>query len=290
MKLKGIKKFREKLPGLQGKRLYRLLLPVLGALFLGLTIISISFLLPSLYPTNYYLVALEPIIPIFGICFCVIIGFLNIIAVWFKKEKLKYKYKNLAYQKAVYYLLLGLPLAISVIIYSYLPINTLYLIPPTNPLTIFFSDSLISLIPIVSYYDLLIRLIGSALFLILGMLTAVRSFFTFGIDYMALVYLYYPEESEIQKHEIYSILRHPAYLAVFMINIGSFLIRFSIYSLISTCVFQIAIFMLLYFVEERELIQRFGDSYLEYKRKVPAIFVRPKKIKTYFRFLLGIKK
>ena len=122
------------------------------------------------------------------------------------------------------------------------------------------------------------------------MLTALRALFTFGIDYMALVYLYYPEESEVQKHEIFSILRHPTYLAVSLVNIGSFIIRFSIYSLISTCIFQIFLFVHLYSVEEQELIQRFGDSYLEYKNYVPAILVRLKKIRTYFRFLIGSKK
>ena len=46
MSIKGIEKFREKLPGFQGKRIYRLLLLVLVTLLVGLTIMSISFLLP----------------------------------------------------------------------------------------------------------------------------------------------------------------------------------------------------------------------------------------------------
>ncbi|MFX1234456.1 MAG: methyltransferase family protein [Promethearchaeota archaeon] len=287
MNLKGLQTFREKLPRLQGAKIYRLLLLFLGALILGLVVISISFLLPRLYPTIYILVALEPVIPIFAIFFCVVMGFLSIFSVRIKKEKLKSKYKKLAYQKALQYGLFGIPFAISVIVYSYLPINTLYLIPAVNPITNFFSDSLISLIPIVSYYDLLIRLIGGTIFIVLGVITAAQALFTFGIDYMALVYLYYPEESEVQQHKIYSILRHPAYTAVFMINIGSFIIRFSIYSLISTCLFHTFILILIHFVEEKELIQRFGDSYLEYKKQVPALFLNPKKIRTFFRFLIG---
>ena len=40
-------------------------------------------------------------------------------------------------------------------------------------------------------------------------------------------------------------------------------------------------------VEEKELIERFGDSYIEYRKKVPALFVRPKKIGVYLKFLAG---
>ena len=39
------------------------------------------------------------------------------------------------------------------------------------------------------------------------------------------------------------------------------------------------------FVEERELIMRFGDSYREYMKSVPAFFPKPDKLKTFFKFL-----
>lgn len=287
MKLKGIEKFREKLPGLQGAKIYRLLLLVFGTLVLGLIIISMTFLLPRLDPSNYSLVILEPIIPLFGICFCVIIGFLSIFKVWYKREKLKNKYNKLAYQKGLVFGLFGIPLAISVIVYSYLPIDTTFLIPPVNNLTNFFSSSLISFIPMISTYDSLIRLILSILFLVLGFLTLFRALLTFGLDYMAIVYLYYPEESEVQQHEIFSILRHPTYTAVLLINIGGFMARFSIYSFISCCVFLTFLLIHIYYVEEKELIQRFGDSYREYKKQVPALLIKPKKIGAFFKFLLG---
>jgi protein-S-isoprenylcysteine O-methyltransferase Ste14 len=42
-----------------------------------------------------------------------------------------------------------------------------------------------------------------------------------------------------------------------------------------------------HFVEERELIQRFGDSYSSYRRETPAFFVSPGKLGTLLRFLAG---
>ncbi|MHA1490337.1 MAG: hypothetical protein ACTSRI_11870 [Promethearchaeota archaeon] len=164
MSIKGIEKFRKKLPGFQWNRIYRLLLLVLVTLLVGLTIMSISFLLPRLYPSNNILATLEPIIPIFGILICVSLGSLSIFNVWHKKEKLKKKFNELAYQKSLKYGLFGIPLAISVIVYSCLPIDAIYSTLPANNLTILFSTSLISFIPMISYHDLLIRLIGSILF------------------------------------------------------------------------------------------------------------------------------
>jgi protein-S-isoprenylcysteine O-methyltransferase Ste14 len=45
-------------------------------------------------------------------------------------------------------------------------------------------------------------------------------------------------------------------------------------------------FIHIHFFEEKELIQRFGYSYLDYRRKVPAFFVDPRKGGTFLRFLL----
>ena len=40
-------------------------------------------------------------------------------------------------------------------------------------------------------------------------------------------------------------------------------------------------------VEEKELIIRFGDSYREYQKQVPAILIKPKDIVRFMIFLIG---
>ncbi|MHA1340109.1 MAG: hypothetical protein ACTSRZ_10765 [Promethearchaeota archaeon] len=55
------------------------------------------------------------------------------------------------------------------------------------------------------------RIIAWLLILICAILMLARAISVFGIDYMAVVYLYFPEESEVIENETYSVLRHPTY-------------------------------------------------------------------------------
>jgi protein-S-isoprenylcysteine O-methyltransferase Ste14 len=120
--------------------------------------------------------------------------------------------------------------------------------------------------------------------LITGMLLVRSAVFTFGIDYMMVVYLYFPEESEIQDHEIYSVVRHPTYLAGVLMGAAGFFFRLSVYSFILFFVVYL-VFRLQIVREERELIERFGDGYREYMRQVPALCFNPRKIRSFLRFI-----
>ncbi|RDE17855.1 MAG: hypothetical protein C4K49_00725, partial [Candidatus Thorarchaeota archaeon] len=107
---------------------------------------------------------------------------------------------------------------------------------------------------------------------------------TFGIDYMTVVYLYFPEESEVQQHEIYSILRHPAYFAVTLMGAAGLVFRCSVYSILMFIIVY-ALLRLHIAREEKELIARFGSSYREYMKGVPALHIRPRSVRSFFRFL-----
>jgi hypothetical protein len=48
--------------------------------------------------------------------------------------------------------------------------------------------------------------------------------------------------------------------------------------------------MHLKYVEEKELIQRFGQGYKKYRENVPAFFVKLKDLKKYFSILCKFKK
>jgi len=135
-------------------------------------------------------------------------------------------------------------------------------------------------------FDLCIRLILGASFILLAMMTARRAILTFGLDYMLVVYLYFPEESEMQEREIYSVIRHPACFSGVLGGIGYIMLRFSIYSLIFFVLLMIFLKAFIS-VEERELVERFGESYQEYMREVPGLYVKPRKIGVFLRFLAG---
>lgn len=120
---------------------------------------------------------------------------------------------------------------------------------------------------------------------IIGLLTCTQAIQTFGFDYMFVVYLYFPEESQIQENEIYSALRHPVYAGGLLIALGGAFFTFTFLSFATYVILLTGFYLHVHLVEEKELIQRFGDSYREYRRKVPAFFVSPKNIGTFLRFL-----
>ena len=135
-----------------------------------------------------------------------------------------------------------------------------------------------------------ICLILPILFLALGLLIFGRALQIFGFDYLTVVYLYFPEESEIQENEIYSVIRHPAYVGALIIGLGGTIFVFTIFSFISFSFFLLCFYIHTHFVEERELTQRFGSSYVDYCKQVPAFFVRPTKLKILFHFLFKVTK
>lgn len=75
----------------------------------------------------------------------------------------------------------------------------------------------------------------------------------------------------------FSVVRHPSYWAHTFILFGTFLIS----GLIVMGIISFIDLLIAYFItmelEERELIERFGDEYLEYQKLVPKFFPKPKK-------------
>ena len=121
----------------------------------------------------------------------------------------------------------------------------------------------------------------------LGIMMIIRSLQTFGFDYMTVIYLYFPEESKIENHKIYSVLRHPTYTGALIVGLGGMFSTLTLYSVIFFLVYLAGFYIHVHFVEEKELIVRFGSSYQEYMKKVPAFFVKPSKLRVFFGFLLG---
>lgn len=84
------------------------------------------------------------------------------------------------------------------------------------------------------------------------------------------------EEIKFSRSGILNYVRHPIYSGTILITVGFFLFRPTTSSLISTiCIFgylPVGIYL-----EEKKLINQFGEQYLLYKKEVPALI--PKLIK-----------
>jgi len=284
MKLKGIDKFREKTPGYAGKKVALLVMRGFVAAILAYLFLILLDILPRLFPSIYLLLLLEPILPVVGSFIIGTIAIRMVASMWTRREQMKAEYGNLAYQKMIPTGFTGVMIIPSVILHAFTSIRSLPPVPPVNDLTTQFSQSLLPLLGITGQVDILIRSIFSAFFLIVGLLVIRSSVLTFGIDYMTVVYLYFPEESEVQEHEIYSIVRHPVYMGGIILAGAAIFFRCSVYSILF-CLIVYLIFKIHIRTEEGELIERFGDGYADYRKKVPALYVHPRNLRPFIKFL-----
>ncbi len=133
-----------------------------------------------------------------------------------------------------------------------------------------------------------IALIPAAYLLVSGIVLWWRAVTTFGIDNLSLLYVYFPSESRLVQSNVYSVLRHPVYSAVLRIIFSIVLWNDgSAFALFAGCVAPLALWLWLRWAEEPELIERFGEGYREYRRRVPAFFnFDPRTWGTLWRFLI----
>jgi protein-S-isoprenylcysteine O-methyltransferase Ste14 len=272
-----------------------LLQVILIALF-TLTILFILDILPILLPTVEWLAVLEPYLPPIGSMLMITGGLSIVHVVWRKRDKFISQDKKRAFQKSVKYTFTGIPVAMAGIIHMFLPVGWLAekifsITVFRNPLTDFFQIPIGQLAAAAAgnsnYNDTIPRIVFSVLFLIMALLTMFRTIFAFGIDNAAMLYVYYPEESKIVNHKIYSIIRHPLYVSVYFLMISALISVFSIYSVIITVIFVLCFSYHIYCIEEKELIERFGDGFKEYRKEVPALVIHPKNWGKFFKFLIG---
>jgi len=284
MMLKGMDKLREKLPKYSGNRLAIIpLQSILAAVFSFVFLIALD-IVPRLFSDITFLGLIEPLLPIIGSLVIAALALWLISSVWNKREETKSQLGDFAYQKMFPRGLTGVFMGAALLFHTFTSIRSLPPSPPVNDVTSLLSRSLLPFLGVSQEIDIWFRIVLSAIFFVLGVATVRSALMTFGIDYMAVVYLYFPEESEVQDHAIYSVVRHPTYLALVLMGIGGLIFRFSVYSIL--------LFVIIYLVvrnqisrEEKELVERFGEGYSEYREKVPALLVHPSKIGLYFKFL-----
>jgi protein-S-isoprenylcysteine O-methyltransferase Ste14 len=128
-------------------------------------------------------------------------------------------------------------------------------------------------------------LILAAPFLLMGLLIAIKSYLLFGLDRFIYMYVYFPDEGTMADAAIFDYIRHPQYASFFFIVCGFVIAGASVESFIMSL--YIAAFGIGRIVpEEIELGHRFGDSYKQYRQKVPALFPRKKKAFGFLKYLL----
>ncbi len=119
-----------------------------------------------------------------------------------------------------------------------------------------------------------------------GALLGLRTVQLFGVDNLTMLYVYFPEESRLVGHRIYNILRHPAYSAVQDIAFGLALLNGNGFALACASIFAFGLWGWVRLVEERELIERFGQAYVAYRQHVPPFLPHLRDLSGFFGFLI----
>jgi protein-S-isoprenylcysteine O-methyltransferase Ste14 len=286
MKIKGIDQFRQKIPSFSGKKIF-----VLPVYFISVMLVSIMVIIgfdsmPGVAISTGTDSIMLAFFPLVGELIVGIIGFVMVYQMWYWRDRLKSRYGQLSYQRIFLVGFAGVLCVLSLSINQFIPYwsfsPSFWANSPLRFLTL----------PLEAYAHVAGpevfwgRIALAVFFSIVGIGMMIRSVQTFGIDYMTVVYLYFPEESKMQYHEIYSVLRHPMYAGALTFGLGGMFFTFTAYSIILFIVYLIGFYIHVHFVEEKELISRFGASYQQYMKKVPAFFVNPTKTGTLFGFLL----
>jgi len=120
--------------------------------------------------------------------------------------------------------------------------------------------------------------------IVVGTALWLRSIFTFGIDYAAMIYVYFPAESRVVNSSIYIILRHPIYAGALRVGIGLACLNMGVYALTFALLLPLGVTGWVRLVEEKELLERIPD-YAEYRKHTPAFWPRIKNLPIFFKFL-----
>jgi protein-S-isoprenylcysteine O-methyltransferase Ste14 len=193
------------------------------------------------------------------------LGFIVMSLFFSRKQIYKEKYKELAYRNAfAHFIMPGLALIAAAITHAgYM--NGPYI--PTGWWAIVFF--------VLGWYMLCI-----------GAILWIRSIFAFGADNLSWLYVYYPDEGKIVDSSIYRILRHPIYAGLLRVGIGLALLNGNANSIAFAILLPLGFIGWTRLVEERELIERFGQSYLDYRKHTPAFWIRMRDLGSFYKFLI----
>jgi protein-S-isoprenylcysteine O-methyltransferase Ste14 len=249
----GFEALKKHVPGLHStKRCIAIGLTALACLLAGL-----SFL--------YLVDAYWPDYTMDGSVELALLGFL-LLAVFFRqKTRLRKRHGKKAYPVAFgRFVLTGLPFIFASIAHiAYMP-------GPDLP---------------VGWWTLAIILLGWYLS-IAGATLWLRSILAFGVDNLVMLYVYHPEESRVVDSSIYAVIRHPVYAGVIRLGLGLALLNNNWFALTCAILLWMGLTIWIGFIEEKELIERFGQGYVEYRQKTPAFWPGVNKYGKFFRFLV----
>jgi protein-S-isoprenylcysteine O-methyltransferase Ste14 len=121
------------------------------------------------------------------------------------------------------------------------------------------------------FFPLILSAIAVIYLLVTSALIFVRAIQVAGVDSLAGVYVYFPDEGRRLESGLYGVMRHPVYAAFDRLVLAFALWNGSAYALLLGLIF-IAVWHPVWIkIEEAELRPRLGKEYEEYAASVPAV-------------------
>jgi len=195
------------------------------------------------------------------------------------RKKYREKYGKLAYQRFYYRFAIYLPpLGSSSMLFPILLISYDFLPRIISPPSHFISNSLL---------PFFVAIPLGIFILITGRLIR-RPSGGFDVDIWYLVQMIYPEENREIKNGYYEFIRHPEYLGDSVAIIGLGILANNILAL-GVALLHAFSYIFVIKVEDDELIRRFGDSFKEYQKKVPAFFPKYGNWKKFAKLIFSKK-
>ncbi len=305
MKIAGFEGLKSHLPDYSDKQIKMLVARLPGIAILSLLIaLTMDYLMRGLYnltPWQFF-VKTEPWIPLV-IPLIFVFGGTKVAQRGFViRNRLREEYGQKSYQQVAKVVFTGIPMVFGGLLYGLFAHDVLgsslnrafnsgkaIANEPLNPLTTIFSESITGLFSDITW-DFYIRAVIGGVILIIAIGSAVRAVLKFGVDTASLVYVYFPEDAKVIQNEIYSVVRHPMYMAAYLVSLAGFCFQFSVYSIAHFAITSMSFFVHIKYFEEKELIERFGESYEKYQNRVPAVFIRLKNWGKLLSFIFGKKQ
>ncbi len=134
------------------------------------------------------------------------------------------------------------------------------------------------------------RLFIAAYLLITGITLHIKARKIFGLDNLFMYYVYHPNESNMVESIIHKIIRHPVYSAMNRIAWAGAFYNGHWIAFVLALLFTLNQLLWLSIYEEPELVERFGEGYLQFKKETPALYPKIFRYSDFVKFLIGKKK
>jgi len=99
------------------------------------------------------------------------------------------------------------------------------------------------------------------------------------------IYLFFPEGGTRVSKGVYSYLRHPGYAMLIYMALGFALLRNNLLAILTALIYFIPNFLGIK-LEDKELIERFGEEHRRYVREIPAILQHLRDLGKFLKLIL----